>query len=85
MKSDPADIYPIYDPENMLFAVFFNLVEDVHYHNRSIYTSLDLLGDVGGLFDALKGISSFLVTIYFSIFGNPVHSYLFKTLFLRDP
>ena len=55
------------------------------HHNRSIYTSLDLLGDVGGLFDALKGIFSVLITFYYYIFGDPVHSYLLKALFLTNP
>ena len=55
------------------------------HHSRSIYTSLDLFGDVGGLFAALKGIFSLVITLYFYIFGDPVHSYLFKALFLKDP
>ena len=47
------------------FSVDFRLHKDVIHHERSIYTFFDLLGDVGGLFDALKGISSFLVALYF--------------------
>ena len=31
------------------------------YHSRQIYGILDMLGDVGGLSDALLGIGSFLV------------------------
>ena len=60
----------------------FGLSSDVMHHNRSIYTFLDLLGDSGGLFDALKGISSLIVTFYFSIFGNPMTEYILKALFL---
>ena len=44
-----------------------------------------MLGDVGGLFDALKGIFSVVVTIYFYVFGGPLHSYLLKALFLKNP
>ena len=37
---------------------------DVKQYSRSIYTALDLLGDVGGLLDALKSIGAvFLWTI----------------------
>ena len=54
------------------------------HHNRSVYTFLDFLGDVGGLFDALKGISSLIVSLYFSLLGNPLHSFLLKSLFLKD-
>ena len=61
------------------------LHKDVIHHNRSIYNSLDLLGDVGGLFDGLRGIGSFLITIYFRVFGNPIHPYLLKSLFLQNP
>ena len=73
------------DPENMLVSVEFVLDRDVSYHNRSIYTSLDLLGDVGGLFDALKGIMSFVVSIFFMIFGNPLDEYLLKSVFKENP
>ena len=44
-----------------------------------------MFGDIGGLFDALKGISSVLITFYFYVFGDPVHSYLLKALFLKNP
>ena len=53
-------------------------------HKRSIYTFLDLLGDVGGLFDALKYIASIIVALYFNIFGKPLDAYLLKALFLRN-
>ena len=42
------------------------------HHDRAVYTSLDLLGDVGGLFDALKGIASLFVSLYFYIVGDPM-------------
>ena len=69
----------------MIFSAAFTLHSDVLHHNRSIYNSLDLLGDVGGLFDALKGIGSFLIAIYFRVFGNPIHSYLLRKLFIQNP
>ena len=64
------------DPERKLISIAIYLNRDVVYHNRSIYTSLDLLGDIGGLFDALKGIFSVVVTFYFYLFGDPLYSYL---------
>ena len=69
----------------MIFSAAFTLHNDVLHHNRSIYNSLDLLGDVGGLFDALRGIGSFLIAIYFRVFGNPIHSYLLRKLFIQNP
>ena len=70
--------------ENLLFSVEFKLSKDVQHHNRSVYTLFDLLGDVGGLFDALKGIMSINVALYFLLFGNPMHEYLLKALYLND-
>ena len=75
----------VYDDDKHLFTAELRLEKDVKHHDRSIYTLLDVLGDVGGLFDALKGISSIIVTFYFNIFGNPMHDYLLKSIFTRNP
>ena len=60
------------------------LQSNVIHHNRSVYTTFDLLGDVGGLFDALKAIMSSLVAINFVIFGSPIQDYLLKAIFFKD-
>ena len=83
-KSKEPEIESGYDPDNILFSVEYLLERDVLIHNRSIYTALDLLGDVGGLFDALKGISTLVVAFYFQIFGSPIDEYLLKSMFLRN-
>ena len=44
-----------------------------------------MLGDIGGLLDGLKGICSVLISFYFYLFGDPIHSYLLKALFLKNP
>ena len=82
-KANP-DIEENYDLENLLFSLEFKLSKHVQHHNRSVYTLFDLLGDVGGLFDALKGIMSTTVALYFFLFGNPMHEYLLKALFLNN-
>ena len=41
----------------MLFAVEIRLDKNVKHFKRSIYTFLDLLGDFGGLNDALSAIA----------------------------
>ena len=81
-KSKEPEIESGYAPDNLLFSVEYLLERDVIIHSRSIYTALDLLGDVGGLFDALKGISTFVVVLYFQIFGSPIDEYLLKSIFL---
>ena len=65
-------VYPGYDSDNILFSLVVDLDLDIIQHNRSVYTFLDYLGDVGGLFDALKGIFSLMVTFYSNLFGNPL-------------
>ena len=53
-------------------------------HKRSVYTFMDLLGDVGGLFDALHIISGILVTLNIFVFGDPMNSFLLQALFFRQ-
>lgn len=55
---------------------------EVIVHARSIYNALDFLGDVGGLFDALKLIGAAIV----SVFGTSgLHLSLVGSLFFRKP
>lgn len=68
----------------MLFSTEFRLNKDVVYHKRSIYTFLDLLGDLGGLSDALISIMSCIVTLYFNFIGEPIKEYLLNALFLKS-
>ena len=73
-----------YNSYDVHYSAAIELDRDIKFHKRSIYTALDLLGDVGGLFDALKGISAFIVALYFKFTGNPMHEYLLEALYLRD-
>ena len=57
---------------------------DVEIHNRQIYSILDLLGDIGGLFDALKAITSIFLSIIFALTGNPIEEFLLSLVFKRD-
>ena len=54
------------------------------HHKRSVYTFLEFLGDLGGLFGVLAGIMSYIVAIYFKIFGEPIQEYLLKSLFMKN-
>ena len=55
------------------------------FHNRAVYTFLDALGDIGGLFDALRGVSYYIVLLFFKIFGEPMHAYLLNSVFMKNP
>ena len=72
------------EPETFFFEFALTLNRDIVYHTRSIYSFFDLLGDVGGLFDALKGIASVVVSLSFTLFGNPMEKYLLSAVFKRE-
>ena len=42
---------------DQLMEFIFMQAEETRYYERSVYTCLDLLGDVGGLKDALAAIA----------------------------
>ena len=57
---------------------------DIMYYERSVYTVLDLLGDVGGLNDALTIIAQVLLFILFHLTKAGPHNYIIKRLFKRE-
>ena len=67
-----------------LFELKFGLSSDVSYYNRQIYTGLDLLGDVGGLYDALKSFGMIFIIAYDFIFGSVFEQHLLSKIFLMD-
>jgi len=48
--------------EGVLLAVYFEISADIVRHSRSVYSVLDWLGDVGGLFDALSIICRIIIS-----------------------
>ena len=67
------------------FKLKFTLLTNVKHNHRSIYTLLDFLGDIGGLFDALKVLGLFFIFGYNLIFGSILEKYLLSRIFLIDP
>ena len=59
----------------------FELIQDVKVIKRSTYAVLDLLGDVGGLFDALEILGKLFISVYFLLRGNPIEKYLLEAIF----
>ena len=53
-------------------------------YKRSIYTTLDWLGDVGGLSDALRLLGSGIMYLYTLAFGNSLNMFLLRKIFIRD-
>ena len=48
--------------KDVLFSVWIEISPDIVHHSRSVYSVLDWLGDVGGLFDALTLIARVLLS-----------------------
>ena len=70
---------------NPLALIFeFKHSRSIIDHKREIYGILDLLGDVGGLSDALFPIGSILISLLHLIAGNPFTSYLLNNIFEQD-
>ena len=67
-----------------LFALDFVLSKDQTFHKRSIYTILDILGDVGGLLDGLRILGGVVMSIYTFAVRNPLNTFLVKSLFKTD-
>ena len=67
------------------FKLKFTLITNVKHNYRSIYTLLDFLGDIGGLFDALKVLGLFFIFGYNLLFGSILEKYLLSKIFLINP
>ena len=52
----------------------------VHY-KRSIYNSLDLLGDVGGLYSILLDFGAIILGAISFVIGSPIESFLRSNVF----
>ena len=58
---------------------------DVIYYERSVYSVLDLLGDVGGLLAILLGLGDLLVFFFINFTGETLYKYIQEKLFLQQP
>ena len=67
--------------KSVAFEIRIKLNPFIVIHQRSIYSALDLLGDVGGLLDGLTAIGGFFMTVYCFIIGDPLECFLFSRLF----
>ena len=54
---------------------------DVKEYKRSIYTIWDVLGNIGGLFDMLKLLSSPIITFCTFIVGTGIDNHLIQSVF----
>ena len=71
------------DYEEGIFTMTFMMSKDVVVHSRQIYNFLDLLGDIGGLSDALMIIGKLIVVSSTVISGNALDQFLVRNIFKR--
>ena len=62
---------------------YYTWSPEVVNYERSIYTSLDLLGDMGGLFDALCAAGKILLFFISYITKDGPYIYILSRLFKR--
>lgn len=70
--------------ENVLLEVSIVQVPELKMHKRTIYGPLDLLGDVGGLADALIAIGGAVIASLQILSGNRLTNYLIQSVFETD-
>ena len=60
------------------FGLLFYTSTKIESYVRSTYTILDLLGDVGGLFGSLQFFGGLIVSLIFSLTGDPILKFLIE-------
>ena len=65
-------------------GLFVHMSLDQIKHSRTIYGTLDLLGDVGGLSDILFQIGSYAVALISFFTGSGLNSVLIAGIFRQD-
>lgn len=64
----------LYDDNPIYVKFVFDVNGDLIEHERTIYSLLDLFGDIGGLYDTLRIMSELLLSFYLSVKMNKLMS-----------
>ena len=62
--------------DERLGGFYITLDTEIVKHTRSIYSALDFLGDVGGLYDMLKIVAQVVLSVWSLIAGCGLDTYL---------
>ena len=84
LNLEKEGIKRLWDPENHLIEFQFDISPDRQVYHRSIYTVLDWLGDIGGLYDALHIIGALLMLSHSIIRGDQLEAFLLRSVFKRE-
>ena len=58
--------------------------QNKQYNSRSIYSSLDFLGDIGGLFDMLCIFAKIFLNLVTIVFGSELDQFLLSNVFKQN-
>ena len=78
VNTDDAD-FSFQDGVIAGFLISFN--PEIVHHTRSIYSALDFLGDIGGLYDMLKIVAEVLLSVWSLIVGCGLDAFLLESIF----
>ena len=72
----------IYTPDNYaVLEIFIEMSPDISIMTRNVYSLLEFLGDIGGLFDMLRYIGQFIIFTFTAISGSQLNQYIIANLF----
>ena len=67
-----------------VFSLLIFLSPDRIMYKRSIYSILDWIGDIGGLFDGLQFIGSIIMGCYYLFRANSLNAFLFRSVYKQE-
>ena len=67
-----------------VFSLLIFLSPDRIMYKRSIYSILDWIGDIGGLFDGLQFIGSIIMGCYYLFSANSLNAFLFRSVYKQE-
>ena len=71
------------DNQMIPLQIQFTISDRIQFDERSIYNTLDMLGDIGGLFDALCVICTVFLFLLSLITKSGPHNYIIKRVFKK--
>ena len=67
-----------------LVEMKFYIGDQITFYERTVYNILDLLGDIGGLYDALYGIFMVLLFLMSFVFRSGASNFIIKRMFKQQ-
>ena len=83
LDEQPVTFQSMLSNSNKQFKLIIKLASETAHHSRSIYSGLDMLGDVGGLLDGLKLLGSGVIFLFNLIRGDPLQAFLMRSIFRK--